>query len=128
MSMIFDFCARLKVRDPLIDGVTGALSKAGFRLTKWIQTKEKFLNHIPLEERAADFKDLDVTNLPVERTLGVQWDANSDEFLFNFNVKEEVATRRELLSTIAGLYDPLGFVAPWVMPGKILLQNLFRKK
>ena len=43
-------------------------------------------------------------------------------------MKEEVTTRRKLLSTIAGLYDPLGFVAPWVMPGKILLQNLCRKK
>ena len=43
-------------------------------------------------------------------------------------MKEGVATRRKLLSTIAGLYDPLGFVAPRVMPGKILPQNLCRKK
>ena len=81
----------------LIDGVTGALSKAGFRLTKWISNDREILKHIQQEERAADFKDLDVTNFPAERTLGVQWDANSDEFLFSFNVKEEVATRRKLL-------------------------------
>ena len=112
----------------LIDGVTGALSKAGFRLKQWISNKREILKHIQQEERAADFKDLDVTNFLAKRTLGVQWDANSDEFLFNFSVKEEVATRRKLLSTIADLYDPLGFVAPWVMPGKILLQNLCRKK
>ena len=112
----------------LIDGVTGALSKIGFRLTKWISNKREIFKHIPQEERAADFKHLDVTNFPAERTLGVQWDANSDEFLLNFNVKEEVVTRRKLLSTIAGLYNPLGIVAPCVMPGKILLQNLCRKK
>ena len=112
----------------LIDGATGALSQAGFRLTKWISNNREILKHIQQEEHAADFKYFDVTNFPAERTLGVQWDANSDGFLFSFNVKEDVATRCKLLSTIAGLYDPLGFVAPWVMFGKILLQNLCRKK
>ena len=74
----------------LIDGVTGALSKAGFRLTKWVSNDREIPKHIQQEERAADFKDLDVTNFSAERTLGVQWDSNSDEILFNFNVKEVV--------------------------------------
>ena len=39
-------------------------------------------------------------------------------------MKEEVATRRKLLSTIAGLYDPSGFVAPWVITGRLLLQYM----
>ena len=112
----------------LIDGVTCALSRPGFRLTKWISNNREIFKHIQQEERAPDFKDLDVTNFPAEQILGFQWDANSNEFLFNFNVKEEVATMRKLLSTIADLYDPLGFVAPWVMPRKILLQNLCRRK
>ena len=43
-------------------------------------------------------------------------------------LKEEVTTTRKPLSTIMGLYGPLGFVAPWVMPGKLLPQNLCRKK
>ena len=104
------------------------MSKAGFKLTKCISNNREILKHIQQEERAADFKDLDVTNFPAERTLGVQWYANSDIFLLNFNVKEEVVTRRKLLSIIAGLYYPLEFVAPWIMPGKILLWNLCRKK
>ena len=84
----------------LIDGVKGALSKAGFRLTKWIANNREIPKDIQQEERAADFKDLDVKNFRAERTLGVHWDAKSDEFLFNFNVKEEVTTRRKLLSLL----------------------------
>ena len=60
----------------LIDGLKGALSKAGFSLTKWIPNNREILKHVQQEERASDLKDLDVMNFPAERTLWVQWDAN----------------------------------------------------
>ncbi|VDP89757.1 unnamed protein product [Echinostoma caproni] len=57
-----------------------------------------------------------------------QRDSEKDEFLFQLQLPKTTATRRGILSSLASLYDPMGFVAPWLLPGKILLQDLCRKK
>ena len=67
-------------------------------------------------------------DLPViERALGVQWNVVSDTFSFSI-IKDRPATRRGLLSVISSVYDPLGFVGPFVFPAKILLQDLCKRK
>ncbi|KAL7882808.1 hypothetical protein SRHO_G00004660 [Serrasalmus rhombeus] len=43
-------------------------------------------------------------------------------------VKENPLTRRGVLSTVASVYDPLGFVAPFILVGKQILQALCRDK
>ena len=58
----------------LADEVTCLLSEAGFRLTKWMSNSREVLSKIPAADRAKPSLDLDLENLPVERTLGVQWD------------------------------------------------------
>ncbi|XP_071490097.1 uncharacterized protein [Diadema antillarum] len=51
----------------------------------------------------------------------------TDSFKFEVQVKEKPATRRGILSVASSLYDPLGFLAPFVLPAKVLLQNLCRR-
>ena len=36
-------------------------------------------------------------------------------------------TRRGILSVISSIYDPLGFVAPLILPAKAILRDLCRK-
>ena len=36
-------------------------------------------------------------------------------------------TRRGILSTVAPVYDPLGFLAPFVLTGKQLLQEMCKQ-
>ena len=36
--------------------------------------------------------------------------------------------RREILSTVSSVYDPLGFVAPFILSAKLILQHLCRLK
>ena len=104
------------------------LEKGGFHLTKWISNCREVLQSVPEAERAGSLRELGKQPLPVERTLGVQWDAETDEFLFQLNMPLRSTTRRGILSAVASLYDPLGLVSPWLLPGKILLQRLCRKK
>lgn len=66
--------------------------------------------------------------LHIERALGVQWCVEADEFQFRVVVKENPLTRRGVLSTVASVYDPLGFVAPFILVGKQILQELCRDK
>ena len=51
--------------------VTCLLSKAGFRLTKWMRNSREVLSKIPDADRAKPTLDLDLENLSVERTQGV---------------------------------------------------------
>ena len=106
------------------------LAEGGFRLTKWSSNSRKLLNSIPEEERAQGFKDLDLdeSSLPMERALGVRWCAESDQFKFKINIKDQPHTRRSLLSFVSSIFDPLGLLAPIVLPAKRMLQDLCRHK
>lgn len=104
------------------------LAKGGFRLTKWVSNKKEVIQSIPENERAASVLDLDLSKdeLPVERTLGVQWCVETDAFNFKIAPKEKPLTRRGILSVTSPVYDPLGLVAPAILHAKTLLQDLSR--
>ena len=103
------------------------LAKGGFRLTKWISNSCDVIQSVPVSERAGSIKELDLENLPVERALGMQWDVQSDTFRFKIVVKDRPPTRRGILSVISSIYDPLGFVAPLILPAKAILRDLCQK-
>ncbi|VDP80400.1 unnamed protein product [Echinostoma caproni] len=102
------------------------LHMGGFKLTKWMSTNRRAIDCIPVDVRAPSLRELQGSPLPTDRALCVQWDSEKDEFLFQLQLLETTATRREILSSLVSLYDPMEFVAPWLLPGKILLQGLCR--
>ena len=70
--------------------------------------------------------DLDLDLLPLERVLGVQWCVESDCFQFSIVLQHKLCTRRGILSRVSSIFDPLGFVAPLLLDGKSILQELCR--
>lgn len=84
------------------------------------------LASIPPSERAVETKTLDLAfdNSTPERALGINWQIESDTFRFRVSPKEQPATRRGILSTVASLDDPLGFSAPFLLKGKRFLQEM----
>jgi len=65
--------------------------------------------------------------LPVEPALGVQWNIDEDVFEYKVRPKGKPSTRRGVLSTVSSIYDPLGFLAPFLLKGKLILQELCRR-
>lgn len=114
----------------LIEGLCQSCQKGGFHLTKFTCNRRAVLLRIPENERSKEVKSiaLDCDNLPVERALGVQWCVQSDSFGFRIIVNSKPHTRRGILSTVSSIYDPLGFVAPFTLLAKKLLQDLCRNK
>ena len=104
------------------------MEKGGFHLTKWISNSRVVLNAIPESERAERVKSLDMDKLPVDRALGVTWCVESDQFQFRVTVNQKPYTRKGILSVIASVYDPLGFLAPFVLVAKRILQDLCKMK
>ncbi|XP_073258669.1 uncharacterized protein [Porites lutea] len=110
----------------LADEVTCLLNEAGFRLTKSMSNSREVLSKIPDADRAKPTLDLDLENLPVERTLGVQWDVEKDAVLFKVREPHKPPTKRGILSAVSSLYDPMGFVCPVVLEAKKFLQRLWK--
>ena len=98
----------------------------GFNLTKFVGNTEAIINSIPQEHRADNVRNLELgqEQLPIERALGVIWCIESDAFNFRIELKDKPCTRRGILSTISSIYDPLGFIAPVVLVGKKILQDI----
>lgn len=110
----------------LVNDLRALCSRGGFTLTKWMSNSRKVLLSIPVEHRASEVKDLDLRHdtLPVERTLGVQWDTETDTFTYKMKLQDKPMTRRGILSIVNSIYDPLGFLAPVILPAKLLLRDL----
>ena len=100
--------------------------QGGFNLHKFLSNSKEVINNIPESDRTEGVKeiDLDLDKLPLERTLGVQWCVESDSFEFNIVLQDKPCSRRRILSTVSSVYDPIGFVAPLMLQGKAILQEL----
>ena len=103
-------------------------NKAGMRARKWLSNSPEVLSAIPVEDRASEI-DLDSGELPTVKTLGILWRAKEDIFSFHSSPPEEnqIITKRSFLSTIATLFDPLGFLAPFIITAKVVMQEIWRK-
>ena len=101
-------------------------SKAGMQAHKWLSNSTKVLERIPVESRASEVH-IASDGLPMVKTLGVTWLPGEDVFTFNANPPEKdfPLTKRNFLKKIAKLFDPVGFLAPFIIRAKILLQEMW---
>ncbi|KAK3734389.1 hypothetical protein QZH41_006200 [Actinostola sp. cb2023] len=113
----------------LIDNCKAICAKAGLRLHKISSNSPEVIQAVPVEDRAKSLQEIDFMNdpLPIERTLGIMWCIETDCFQFRIVVQDRPLTRRGILSTVCSVFDPLGFVAPLVLVGKQILQELCRQ-
>ncbi|GFU78297.1 uncharacterized protein TNCV_5006081 [Trichonephila clavipes] len=99
----------------------GILKSAGMELHKLCANHEKLS---PDPEQNYNFATLTET-----KTLGVSWKPNLDCFLIKVKVcLDSSYTKRDVLSTIAKIFDPVGLMAPVISKAKIFLQRLWRSK
>jgi ribonuclease HI len=87
------------------------------------------MDSIPPEERSkeAQGKDFSHDPLPVERALGMKWNVEEDMLGYQVRSVSPPFTRRSILSVVSSIYDPLGLISPFVLVGKLLLQELCQK-
>ncbi|XP_057366727.1 uncharacterized protein LOC130687571 [Daphnia carinata] len=107
------------------------LQLGGFNLTKWSSSSRKVLAALKPLGLANPKLDLDLDKLPMDRALGILWDSEIDAFTFKVGERVQshaTPTKRNLVSVVATVYDPLGFVAPMVFAMKVLIQEVWRAK
>ena len=108
-----------------------SMKSSGFQLTKWISNDRRVISEIP--SRREHNRWLVGDRRPPDG-IDAWADVEDDEFVWKSRnktltlAKQKSMTRRGILSVVCSLFDPLGFVAPFVMKGKLLLQELCRQK
>ena len=100
--------------------------RAGMQARKWLSNSPVVLSEIPPEDRASEI-DLKEGSLPSIKTLGMLWQAAKDAFTFKVQppANHFSFTKCNFLSKVATLFDPLGFLAPFIIRAKVLLQDLW---
>ena len=143
-SSIYPEASRVTQRDFYVDDVltgtdeiidliilqqqlTEMLKKGGFKLHKWSSNDERILANIPMQDREI-LKTNKTTSSECIKTLGLAWQPKEDCFTFTIPTMEISApiTKRKIVSEVAKLYDPLGFLGPVIVTAKILIQNLWK--
>lgn len=99
--------------------VSSVLQRGCFELAKWRR-------NLTTDEEM-EFKDEEV-----KAVLGLFWNPRTDQFLYKLK-EEDVSviqqwTKRKLLSKIGRLYDPLGFLGPVIVRGKLFIQQLWKSE
>lgn len=102
-------------------------SKGGFHIRNWVSNSIEFRREMG-EQNAATTVHLKDKTAGTDRVLGVMWDTRSDCFLFVTPSRStgDHPTKREILSCVMAIFDPLGLLSPFTVLGKILVQDLWR--
>ncbi len=130
------------------------LHRGGFNLRKFLTNSQQLQSRInesekshtqpkgSLEENPPHYLDETYTEATLgnnprlisgeQKILGVRWEPNSDQLVFDVAEIAQLAgtlepTKRNVVSTIGRFYDPLGFLAP-LIKFKILFQKLCESK
>ncbi|XP_055585344.1 uncharacterized protein LOC129738178 [Uranotaenia lowii] len=110
--------------------------KGGFTLHNWRSNSLTVLEHLEELPNATDkHLDLSKEDSTRERVLGMLWNPSSDEMSFATQMNAEVKTlletekrptKRQILRCVMTFFDPLGLLAPFLIHGKLLIQDLWR--
>jgi hypothetical protein len=89
-----------------------------------VSNRKEVLEDIPAKDCSSNVS-LEKNELPTTKTLGIRWDAGDDEFLFDYSSPTDDFhyTKRNVLKKTASLFDPLGFLSPFIIKAKLYLQQ-----
>ena len=113
----------------VVTRVPEILHSGGFNLTKFIVNDKSLMCQIDPDRRAVEIDDFSPQSQG--KVLGVKWNIFTDEFYFDVNydiIPIFSVSRRKILSIVSSIYDPLGFVGPLILPGKLIFQDTTRLK
>ncbi|UYV64874.1 hypothetical protein LAZ67_3002223 [Cordylochernes scorpioides] len=111
----------------LVQELYGLLRAGGFELRKWTSNVPDVLSLLPNHLRSTN------TNIGFEESkefvniLGLQWQPRTDGFTFKgIALPLNSVTKRGILSQVAKIFDPLGWISPFTTTIKLILQELWK--
>ena len=117
----------------------------GFNFTKWSSNSLETMKSIPKEDQNSNDtkestilppipnfgeKDEQPSSSDTERVLGIQWSVSRDSFVLNSKTFKKVdlenPTQKKILKSVSSIYDPIGFIAPFTVRLRTIMQDVWR--
>ncbi|KOB74259.1 putative Gag protein [Operophtera brumata] len=121
----YDRAETVQEASHMYDQTRSTFKQISMNIRDWVSNNEQFMDMIPQQYKATQSDEFKV--------LGLTWNIRSD--MLKLKVSEEhfnpvtlTQTKREVLRTLARVYDPCGFVCPLILPIKLLFQNICKEK
>ncbi|GFU46272.1 uncharacterized protein TNCV_2155951 [Trichonephila clavipes] len=112
----------------IIIEIQNLLKSGGFILRTWSSSHPKVLQDLDTSLLASKPLHSLGDEETKQRVLGLIWNLKTDSIQVKVVHEEIVKTKRQLLSVIAQIFDPLGLFSPSVITLKIMLQELWKSK
>jgi len=139
----FPIAAQILMQDTFVDDIlTGAdtpeaalvqqsqlialCNQGQFQLRKWASNSPVILQAVSKDERSMSSDVLFDDELEAGlKILGMQWNPKLDHFSYTFQCPNASTTKRSILSDLARIFDPLGFLSPVTFLAKHMMQLLW---
>lgn len=98
------------------------MSLAGFDVRSWNSNNSDLRSQFDTKHKLADH------GLSIEKVLGYNFDISTDQMCVNkTSLSNNATTKRQILSEVSKVYDPLSLYAPITIKSKIFLQHLWEQ-
>ena len=101
------------------------MDDAKFKLHKWNSNVPELEDN---NDEICDEQSFAKQQLQVKpsesKLLGLKWDKTTDTISVEFPARTPATTKRELLASLARIYDPLGLVSPITLQGKLVFRDV----
>lgn len=113
----------------LYQNLSREINKFSLPLRKWCSNSTVVMSKMSIPENDPTYL-LSINEEDTINTLGLTWQPSIDCFKFIFKdwSRPFRMTKRTLLSNINSVYDPVGFLTPALILGKIFMQQLWSLK
>ena len=133
MDDICDSVDTIEEAQRLNQDIDSVLAKGGFSTKGWISNKDLTKNKMEISDVTEVFKEGEEEG----KVLGIVWNQKVDEVRFKvkadwFNVSDfteqsqVTLTKRQILSKVARIYDPIGLASAFLVRAKIGIQQLWQ--
>ena len=125
MDDILDSVNTKEEAKKLTSDVDRILEMGNFKVKSWLSNKD-------LNGRNTETNEIKVPQGQTEaKVLGVSWNCQEGVLKYKFEIEAVLnltdLTKRAILSQIARIYAPIGFVSPFLVRAKIKLQELWEE-
>ena len=104
----------------LYEKLKNRFSEVKMNLCHWRTNNEELRRSISDEIRPTDMP---------KKVLGIAWNDSDDKLIIDIkdfvsDVKDDCVTKRQVLSTVASFYDPIGYIQPIIIKLKVFFQEV----
>ena len=94
----------------------------------WIAKNREILRSLPVSKFSSKIVNLELDEIPIERALGLLRNPLNDLLQIKAVNKTLPTSKRDTLSFISFIFDPLEIFAPATLEPKLIVQELWKQK